>query len=289
MENVGARSSEPRPGLEPAEVVRFYCAAIVRLLEARVPFMIGGGYAFRHYTGIERWTKDLDLFVRPADVPATLEVLEPVGTHAGVLYPHWLGKVWGHDDAFIDIVYSSGNGLAVVDDEWLRHAPLGEVLGLRVRVCPPEETIWSKAFVSERERYDGADIAHLIRMCGETMDWPRLLRRFGEHWRVLFSHLVLYGYVYPAERHRVPAWVLGALSRRLAGEAAGTPPDTRLCRGTLLSREQYLTDIADDGYLDARLPPSGRMTPAEIICWTRAIGDSDLGLHEAGHEHRRHR
>ena len=29
-----------------------------------VPFLVGGAYAFAHYTGIVRHTKDLDLFVR---------------------------------------------------------------------------------------------------------------------------------------------------------------------------------------------------------------------------------
>ncbi len=57
--------------------------------------------------------------------------------------------------------------------------------------------IWSKAFIMERERYDGADIAHLILACGRDLDWRRLLGRFGRRWRVLLSHLVLFGFVYP--------------------------------------------------------------------------------------------
>jgi hypothetical protein len=259
--------------LEPGEVRHFYRGALERLLGSGVPFMIGGGYAFRHYTGIERWTKDLDVFVRPRDAGRVLEELAPTGTFAEMVFPHWLGKVYGVG-AFIDIVFGSGNGTAEVDDEWLGHAPAGAVLGLPVLICPPEETIWSKAFVAERERYDGADIAHLILACGETLDWPRLLRRFGDHWRVLLSHLVLFGYVYPGERERVPAWVLSALMRRLSGELAGAgAPDGRLCRGTMLSREQYLPDICRRGYRDARLPPTGCLTPADVERWTRAIGE----------------
>ena len=44
-----------------------------------------------------------------------------------------------------------------------------------VLLAPPEEMIWSKAFVCERERYDGADVNHLLRACGRQMDWQRLL------------------------------------------------------------------------------------------------------------------
>jgi hypothetical protein len=287
--NGEARQRGVMPGSEPSETAQFYGAALARLHEARVPFMVGGGYALRFFTGIERWTKDLDLFVRPSDAATVLEVLAPIGTQAEMLFPHWLGKVYG-PDAFIDIVFSSGNAVAVVDDDWFRYGPKGSMLGISVRYCPAEETIWSKAFVAERERYDGADIAHLIRLCGDTLDWARLLQRFGEHWRVLLSHLVLYGYIFPAERDRVPAWVLTELGQRLSADLATEAPTTRLCRGTLLSREQYLPDITQDRYLDARLVPEGRMTSAEIAIWTDAISeDGWWPEEERHHEHRRRR
>lgn len=131
--------------------------------------------------------------------------------------------------------------------------------------------IWSKAFVEERERYDGADIAHLLRICGKHLAWPRLLRRFDPHWRVLLSHLVLFGFIYPAERDRIPEWVMQELLYRLSHELHITPPHESLCQGTLLSREQYLTDTLQWGYQDARLLPKGALTQEEIDHWTAAI------------------
>jgi hypothetical protein len=277
--------------LEPPRAAGLYRSVLSRLLELRVPFMVGGGYAFRHYTGIERFTKDLDLFVRPSELGLVLEKLSPIGVGTELLYPHWLAKVHG-DDTFIDVVFSSGNGVAVVDDEWLEHAQAGRVMGLPVRLCPAEETIWSKAFVAERERYDGADVAHIIRAGGPTLDWPRILRRFGHHWRVLLSHLVLFDFIYPGERDRVPSWVSHTLVRRLLEEmndGATIPPDQgRLCRGTLLSREQYLWDIEDEGYLDARLV-EGRMTTGQIALWTAAIGAAGQPREGGRRGHRRGR
>jgi hypothetical protein len=282
-----ATAGTPLTSLEPAGAVGLYRGAIAALLDERIPFMVGGGYAFRHYTGIERFTKDMDIFVRPSDVDAVLKRLASVGTRAELLFPHWLGKVHGDDpDTFIDVVFSSGNGVAVVDDEWFRHAAIGSVLGLPVPICPAEETIWSKAFVAERERYDGADIAHLIQACGPVLDWARLVRRFGDNWRVLLAHLVLYGFIYPGERDSVPRWVLSALTKRLEAEAAAQAgggeeenddddddDGTRICRGTLLSREQYLPDIEEHGYRDGRLDDSVRMTRSDIDLWTGAIGE----------------
>jgi hypothetical protein len=126
--------------------------------------------------------------------------------------------------------------------------------GLPVQLCPVEETIWSKAFVMERERYDGADIAHLLHAYGERLDWHRLLNRFDSHWRILLSPLVLFGFIYPDERGCIPAFVMETLLDRRRSEAQ--PPLTagRLCQGTLLSRAQYPIDLECWGYEDARLP-----------------------------------
>jgi hypothetical protein len=43
-------------------------------------------------------------------------------------------------------------------------------------------------------------------------------------------------------------------------------------QGTLISREQFLPDVAEWGYRDGRLPPTGNMTPEDIGEWTDAIG-----------------
>jgi hypothetical protein len=236
-----------------------------------VRFLVGGGVAMDAYCGIRRFTKDLDIFVLPEDVPRALDVCSRAGFRTEVPFPHWLAKAYGDEREFIDVIFNSGNGVALVDVEWFDHAPQARVLGVGVALCPPEETIWSKAFVMERERFDGADVAHLLLACGPCIDWPRLVRRFGEHWRVLLAHLVLFGYVYPDEAACVPPTVMRSLLERLAGEApSDRNPGGRTCRGTLLSREQYLPDLGR-GWRDARLPPIGSMSAEAVDRWTAAI------------------
>lgn len=99
--------------------------------------------------------------------------------------------------------------------------------------------------------------------------------RFAGNWRVLLAHLVLFGFIYPGERDKVPARVIEALTRRLQAENAlpPAPADQGRCRGTLLSREQYLVDVEQWGYSDARLQPAGPMSVEEIALWTEAIGE----------------
>lgn len=250
----------------------FYSHALSVLQNAGVPFMLGGAYAFVCYTGIERDTKDLDLFVHPHDREAALEAMRAAGYRAELLYSHWLAKAF-LGEHFVDIIFSSGNGIATVDEEWFEHATDGEFLGIAVKVCPPEEMLWSKLFVAERERYDGADVAHLLRAQADNLDWPRLLRRLDTNWPVLLSHLMLFGFVYPGERSRIPRVVLMELFQRWQNELAAPAHDAHLCRGTLLSRAQYLVDVDEWGYQDARQLPYGTMTAEQIAIWTAAIDE----------------
>jgi hypothetical protein len=257
------------PALAP-ETVAFYQASMRVLRDAGQRFLVGGAYAFAPYTGIERHTKDLDLFVHPTEIGPVLDALAGAGYRCELPFPHWLGKAWKGDD-FVDLIFSSGSGVAVVDDAWFTHSVPAKVFDVDANLVPAEEMIWSKAFIMERERYDGNDVAHILRARAEHMDWRRLLDRFGEHWRVLLSHVVLYGFVYPSERGRIPAEVLAELLGRLLAEMAQAPPADRLCRGTLLSRSQYLTDIGKWGYRDVRLAPQVRMRSDDIERWTRGI------------------
>ena len=125
-------------------------------------------------------------------------------------------------------------------------------------------------FLLRRERFDGADVLHLLRARGSALDWDRLLRRFDAHWPILLGHLVFFRFVYPAERDKVPARVINVLLERWLNETRHADDGENICRGTLLSRMQYLSDTERWGYEDPRLPPHGDMTPEQITYWTAA-------------------
>ncbi len=101
--------------------------AIGLLLDAGVPFVVGGAYAYATYTGIYRDTKDLDLFPRKRDAGRALEVLELDGWRTERTDEVWLYKAF-KGEYFVDFIFSSGNGVAVVDDEWFEHAQDGHHL-----------------------------------------------------------------------------------------------------------------------------------------------------------------
>jgi hypothetical protein len=246
-----------RPGEELAsekrtsEELDARATALRALSAANVPFVVAGAYAFFEYTGIFRDTKDLDVFLRRRDLEAALDVLEGEGFRRHLEDPLWIAKAF-KGEWFVDLIFSSGNGVAIVDDLWLAHARRSEVMGVPVLLAPPEDIIWSKAFVCERERYDGHDIVNLVRAIGHELDWDRLLARFGEHWEVLLSHLVLYRFSFPSDRSQVPRWVMDELLRRELAQLPEEDAARRGCRGTLVSKTQYEHVVTHLGYADDR-------------------------------------
>jgi hypothetical protein len=267
-----AEDLDAGPGPEPGARA-FYLRTMEALHAAGLPYLVGGGYALGHYTGVERHTKDLDIFVRRDDYDRIMAALAAAGYQTELSFPHWLGKA-SCEHGYVDVIFSSGNGVSTVDDAWFEHAADGQMFGLPVKLCPVEEMIWSKAFIMERERYDGADILHLLLARAEKVDWKRLVNRFGAHWRVLFAHLCLFGFVYPSQRERIPSWIMNGLSKRLDREIQTPSRSEHICQGTLLSRQQYLIDVQRWGFADSRDTGASTMTPDDIVLWTEAIDDT---------------
>jgi hypothetical protein len=252
-----------------APAAAIYRRAVRLLTEAEVPFLLGGAYALAHHTGIVRHTKDLDLFIRESDVSKACRVLDADGFATELTYPHWLAKAF-LGDHFVDLIFNLGNGIGPVRDGWFDRAETGELLGVPVRFLASEEMIYSKIFTMDRGRFDGADVAHLVRARGDRLDWRRLLDLCETHWRILLCHLVLFGFVYPADRGRVPAWVMRDLTDCLNAEETVGPCEP-VCRGTLLSPTQFRIDVEEWGYHDARLPPYGSLTSEQIERWTEGV------------------
>lgn len=254
-ESNAARKDGTEPRLaevkrEPEELTA-RASALHLMREAGIPFVVGGAYAYAHYTGIHRDTKDLDLFIQKADADRAIDVFEANGWRTERNTHGWLHKAfWG--DYLIDLIYSSGNGITAVDEAWVANGMEGQVLGQPCLMAPVEEIIWSKAFVLERERFDGAELNHLFLEMGSRLDWKRLLQRFDRYWEVLLSHLLFFRFAYPSDRENVPDWVMMGLLARAFDSVRGGNWSGRLCRGRLLSKVLYRVDVEERGYEDGR-------------------------------------
>ncbi|HEX7004304.1 MAG TPA: hypothetical protein VF168_08965 [Trueperaceae bacterium] len=258
---------------EEAEV--FYCKVLRTLRDHEIRFLVGGSYAAHHYTGRIPHTKDLDIFLPPSQVDRALEALACSGLETEKTYPFWIAKAC--DGAhFVDVIYRAASGLWEVEEEWLGRGEPSELWGVAANVAGVEELIWTKAALMDRTRFDGNDVIHLLQARAHELDWERLRRLAGDNWRILLAHLTMFGYVYPDLIPLVPKHLLAELSLHLLsdrGEVAER--DVSLCRGTLISNSQYIYDVEELGYHDARLQPWGRLTPEELRPWVDAVKRGD--------------
>lgn len=229
------------PAEVPEEQVELFRDVLETLERSRVPYAVSGAFALRQHTGICRQTKDLDLFVTAANCPAALECLQREGMHCEVLDPVWLAKA-KRGEYFVDLITGMSNGLIVVEDSWIDRAHPAVVHGVITRVLAPEELVASKIFVARRERFDGADIAHVIYGTRDAFDWRREFELVGEHWEMLFWSLVLFRYVYPGQTHYVPREVWCELLRRFEQEI-GNPSSQAKFRGSFVDDNMFAIDV----------------------------------------------
>ena len=81
-----------------------------------------------------RDTKDLDLFLRPEDTARAMAILDADGWTTEWHPDGWLAKGF-RGEYFVDLIFSSGNGVAVVDDALVRARPAG-------RGCSAIRSVW---------------------------------------------------------------------------------------------------------------------------------------------------
>jgi hypothetical protein len=236
---------------------------VLQLLnQAQVPYAVAGAFALHRHTGIWRFTKDLDLFLPVEHVAAALELLSQHQYRCEVCDPVWLAKAH-RDEFFVDLITGMSNGVIVVEPSWIERALPSEVVGVETRVLAAEELIASKLFVTRRERFDGADIAHIIYATNGKLDWDRLVALVGDHWEILLWALVLFRYVYPAQSERVPFTLWQDLLTRYMSLVSKEDHDAKF-RGSLIDDKMFAIDVNEWGMEDVLVDYRARRTPKPL-------------------------
>ena len=216
--------------------------AIAAVREAGVAHALGGGLAISFYTGLWRSTKDLDLYILPASRERTIAALSRVGlADYFPLAPYdrsWIYR--GHQEgAVVDVIWALANGVAQIDQAWLECAPKVEVAGESLPLVAPEELLWSKVHVLQRDRCDWPDLVNLLFCVGPAMQWERLLRRLGTEQPLLASLLLAFCWIAPGRAAALPGWLWPQLGLR--GPGAGPLLDRH--RVALLDSRPWFTDV----------------------------------------------
>jgi hypothetical protein len=253
-------SAEPELSLDQE---RLYQDVLHLLTRHRIPHAVSGAFALQEHTGVRRPAKDLDIFLTAETVARVLDLLSRHGLRCEVCDPVWLAKAH-RDDHFVDFITGMSNAAFSVSESWIMRARPAVILGVTTRILAAEELLASKLFVVRRERFDGADIVHIIYATGGQLDWSRILELAGAHWEMLLWCLVLFRYVYPAQGHYVPLLVWTQLINRLMFRLLNPDPSARF-RGSLVDENMFAIDVKEWGLDD--LLSEYRASRARKIQW----------------------
>lgn len=161
-------------------------SALDALEECQVSYALIGGIAATGL-GRPRSTQDIDIFVRPEDAEAILEILGRHGFRTEQTNPTWLFKAF-KEDVLVDIIFRSEGGF-YFDDEMRERTRMINYHGRQVRIVSPEDFILIKCAVhSEEGPHHWHDALSVL--SHSKVDWNYLLHRSRKAARRLLALLI---------------------------------------------------------------------------------------------------
>jgi hypothetical protein len=143
------------------------------LIEADVPFVLGGGLAVWARGG-PATGHDLDLMVKPEDADRALEVLEEDGLRVERPPETWLYKAWD-GDVLVDLIFRPVG--EPVDDSLFRRAEQREVSAVPMLVMSLEDVLVTKLKALDEHALDYERPLEFARAVRERIDWDDVRAR----------------------------------------------------------------------------------------------------------------
>ncbi|HET8547024.1 MAG TPA: nucleotidyltransferase [Bryobacteraceae bacterium] len=237
------------PDLIPPEQWAVY-ERVMRCANQRgIHYAIGGAVAMGAYT--ERWrnTKDVDLYVVPVDRERMVEVFRDCGLadfHDRMPYDRrWIYR--GYDEpsgSIVDVIWAMANMRTEVDQRWLTHGKQFITGDMIFRVLPPEELIWSKLYVIQRERCDWPDVLNILYATASCLQWNELLARLGDDAPLLKAVLSIFAWMCPEAAESIPEAIRLQFDLTPEDAAPNRVVDTRRVR-LLDGRPWFGPNVAD--------------------------------------------
>jgi hypothetical protein len=261
--DVGAAVTSSQPRALPRGQATLFKQVLSSLEEFNSPYAVAGAFALRAHTGICRYTKDLDVFLTAESASKVLPKFGEKGFRYEVCDPCWLAKVH-RNGYFVDLITGMSNGVISIEDSWIARSVPARICGVSSRVLAPEEMLVSKLFVTRRDRFDGADIAHIVFGTRGQLDWKRILHLTGDDWELLLWSLLLFKFVYPGHAEYVPQSLWNDLIERVKASLAH-PNRSAKFRGTLIDDAMFAIDVEEWGLEDLLAEKRARCPKIEPV------------------------
>jgi hypothetical protein len=150
------------------ELVDAMKAAAGILMEQEIPFVLGGGMS-AWARGGPKSEHDVDFLLRPEDAEVALEAFAAAGWRTERPPEGWLYKTWHENGALVDLIFSPASG--PITAEMIEHAPMSEVMALRIRVSTLEDVLTSKLMAMTEQEPDFGSVLEWARALREQIDW----------------------------------------------------------------------------------------------------------------------
>jgi hypothetical protein len=209
--------------LIPEDECSLYRVVIDEACARGIDFAVGGAFAVATYTGYWRNTKDLDLYVRPAEKDKLLDVLADAGLKDYFdekPYDRWWIYRGTKNGTILDVIWAMANHRQQIDELWMS-GPKVDLLGHQLKVLPAEALVWDKLYIMQRERCDWPDVLNLLYHVATDLDWEYLLARMGEDRPLMAGLMSVFRWMSPGLAQSVPRWVWNQLD-------LGPPPSVPL-------------------------------------------------------------
>jgi hypothetical protein len=197
----------PWPDIIPAGQWANYRTAIESARNAGLRFMLGGGFGLAIYTGRWRNTKDIDFYILPRDREPMIAALSNAGFvdyfEQRPYDPGWIYRST-REGIIVDIIWSMANRRAEVDEIWFERAHPVQIREESMQVIPPEELLWCKLYILQRDHFDWTDIFNLLQTAGPQLDWDHLLHRVGPDRALLQAALTVFSWLSPNRAREFP-------------------------------------------------------------------------------------
>ena len=184
-----------------------YARAIQSVRSAGIPFLLGGGFALAAFTGRWRDTKDIDFYIEPKHRDVVVAALTKAGFRdyydQRAYDRRWIYRSI-KSGVIVDIIWAMANQRAEVDTDWFKRAEQFDLRGERLSVVPPEELMWCKLYIMQRDHCDWTDVFNLVYAAGPRLDWQHLIERLGEDTPLLKALLQVYGWLCPKYVLKLP-------------------------------------------------------------------------------------
>ena len=227
--------------LIPQEHWDVYKCVLDRVAADGIPYALGGGLALGFYTRKFRRSKDLDIYILPEHRDHVVAAMSDCGLDdyysVKEYVRHWIYRGY-RDDAIVDAIWAMANQRTVVDETWVTTGPMVQMFQQEFRVVPPEELLWSKLYVLQRDRCDWPDIMNLVYAAGPTLDWNHLISRVAEDRPLLKGVLSVFSWVSPQRAAKIPEQIWEKLD--LAMPKPEHDPEGRPSRKDLLDTRPWL-------------------------------------------------